>query len=87
MHRPDGLYRLVVWVAHNDAPPKPGLGSCIFLHFREASASVTAGCTAFDSGVMEELMAWLDPKARPVLVQLPQAQRRSLQSAWGLPPE
>jgi D-alanyl-D-alanine dipeptidase len=87
MRRPDSQYRLVVWVGHNDDPPQPGLGSCIFLHSREASSAVTAGCTAFDTGVMEELMAWLDPKAKPVLVQLPRAQRRSLQSVWGLPPE
>jgi D-alanyl-D-alanine dipeptidase len=87
MRRPDGLYRLVVFVGHNDAPPRPGVGSCIFLHFREVSSSVTEGCTALDNGVMEELLAWLDPKAKPVLVQLPQAQRRSLQSGWRLPPE
>jgi len=87
MRRPDGLYRLVVWVGHNDDPPRPEAGSCIFLHFREAASSVTAGCTAMDEGILEEVLAWLDPKARPVLVQLPRDQRRKLQSEWGLPPE
>jgi L,D-peptidoglycan transpeptidase YkuD (ErfK/YbiS/YcfS/YnhG family) len=85
MRRPDDLYRLVVWVGHNDDPPAAGDGSCIFLHFREAPGAVTAGCTAFDRGVMEELLAWLDPAARPVLVQLPRAAYERVQAAWELP--
>ena len=85
MRRPDDLYRLVVWVGHNDEPTQAGGGSCIFLHFREAPRDVTAGCTAFDKGRMEELLAWLDPAARPVLVQLPEAFRQKLRADWGLP--
>jgi len=85
MRRQDDLYRLVVWVGHNDDPPVAGAGSCIFLHFRETPSAVTAGCTAFDHGVMEELVAWLDPAARPVLVQLPRAVYARIQGAWELP--
>ena len=85
MRRPDDLYRLVVWVGYNDDPPVAGAGSCIFLHFRDAPTAVTAGCTAFDHGVLEELLAWLDPAARPVLVQLPRAVYERVQAAWKLP--
>jgi D-alanyl-D-alanine dipeptidase len=85
MRRPDDLYRLLVWVGHNDEPVQTGGGSCIFLHFRDTPQAVTAGCTALDEGRMEELLAWLDPAARPVLVQLPDAARRKLGALWGLP--
>jgi D-alanyl-D-alanine dipeptidase len=85
MRREDDLYRLVVCVGHNDHPPRAGAGSCIFLHLRETEASVTVGCTAVDRGVMEELLLWLDPEAKPVLVQLPEGIRRRLAEAWVLP--
>ncbi len=85
MRRKDELYRRVVWVGHNDAPLEPGAGSCIFLHLRSGPDSVTAGCTAFEPGAMEQLLRWLDPKAHPVLVQLPEAERRARATEWGLP--
>jgi L,D-peptidoglycan transpeptidase YkuD (ErfK/YbiS/YcfS/YnhG family) len=85
MRRPDEQYRLVVWVGHNDAPPEAGAGSCIFLHIRREAPSTTVGCTAFESADMEELLRWLDPLGRPVLVQLPAAVRDELGAPWGLP--
>jgi len=85
MRRRDDLYRLVVWVGHNDAPVVPGGGSCIFLHLRSGPDATTSGCTAFDAEPMERLLRWLDPAARPVLVQLPEAEYRSRAAAWGLP--
>jgi L,D-peptidoglycan transpeptidase YkuD (ErfK/YbiS/YcfS/YnhG family) len=85
MRRTDDLYRLVVWVGHNDSPPVPDEGSCIFLHLRADASATTAGCTAFDSKVMERLLQFLDPAARPVLVQLPLGTYRTLAPEWGLP--
>jgi L,D-peptidoglycan transpeptidase YkuD (ErfK/YbiS/YcfS/YnhG family) len=85
MRRSDELYRWTVWVAHNDAPAQPGAGSCIFLHLRTAAGAVTAGCTALDAPAFERLLAWLDPRARPVLVQLPEAELRRLARPWALP--
>jgi len=85
MRRPDDLYRLVVWVGHNDSPPMPDVGSCIFLHLRTEPSATTAGCTAFDGKVMERLLEFLDPAARPVLVQLPQGTYKTLAPEWGLP--
>jgi len=85
MRRQDDLYRLVVWVGHNDTPAEAGAGSCIFLHLRDTPEAVTSGCTAFEPEAMERLLRWLDPKARPVLVQLPDAEYRARAAAWGLP--
>ncbi len=85
MRRDDEQYRLVVWVGHNDAPVEPGAGSCIFLHLRASPGAVTTGCTAFDEEPMLKLLRWLDPHARPLLVQLPQAQYTALAATWGLP--
>jgi hypothetical protein len=78
-------YRFTVWVGHNDAPVAPGGGSCIFLHLRAGPQDVTAGCTAFEPEPMEKLLHWLDPKARPFLVQLPEVEYRARAAEWGLP--
>jgi D-aminopeptidase len=85
MRRRDEFYRLVVWVGHNDAPVVPGGGSCVFLHLRAGPEATTSGCTAFEREPMERLLRWLDPKARPLLVQLPDAEYRARAAAWGLP--
>jgi L,D-peptidoglycan transpeptidase YkuD (ErfK/YbiS/YcfS/YnhG family) len=85
MRREDDLYRFVVWVGHNDRPPRPGEGSCIFLHLRASPGSVTEGCTAIAREAMERLLRWLDPAARPLLVQLPEPLWGRLAREWGLP--
>jgi len=85
MRLADDRYRLLVWVGHNDAPIVPGGGSCIFLHLRLGPDSTTSGCTAFEPEPMERLLRWLDPVARPVLVQLPEAEYRARATEWGLP--
>jgi hypothetical protein len=34
---------------------------------------------------MESLLRWLDPRKRPVLVQLPRTVYESLRKSWALP--
>ncbi len=85
MRRQDDLYRLVIWVGHNDAPVEPGAGSCIFLHLRAAASDTTSGCTAFDTAPFVALVPRLDPALRPVLVQLPEPELRRLRPGWSLP--
>lgn len=85
MRRADDLYRLVIWVGHNDAPVEPGAGSCIFLHLRASAGDTTSGCTAFDTAPFVTLAARLDPALRPVLVQLPEPELQRLRTEWGLP--
>ena len=63
-------YELGVVIAHNPAHA-PGVGSCIFLHLWLDGTNGTSGCTALRRADLVELMRWLDPAKRPVLVQLP----------------
>ena len=99
MRRRDGLYRIGVVVAHNGsgvgpgvlaAPPAgpapvPGGGSCIFLHVWRGPGTATAGCTAMPDESLQDVIAWLDADAAPVLVQLPASEAERLRAGWGLP--
>lgn len=65
--------------------PRAGRGSCIFLHVWDGPDEPTAGCTAMDEAALAEVVAWLDPRARPALVQLPAGIVGPLRGVWGLP--
>ena len=84
MRRTDGLYELLVLVGHNEARVA-GDGSCIFLHVWRAASKATVGCTAMSKDALERIVAWLDPAAEPLLVQLPKDAYGTRISAWGLP--
>ena len=85
LRRRDELYRWGVWVDHNTDPAVPGLGSCIFLHVWGGPSVPTSGCTAMERERLEELLAWLDPRRSPVLVQLPGHEYARLRAPWDLP--
>jgi L,D-peptidoglycan transpeptidase YkuD (ErfK/YbiS/YcfS/YnhG family) len=85
MRRADDLYKWGVFVAHNPTA-KPGAGSCIFLHIWKNSSTATTGCTAMAERDLVQLLRWLDPAARPVLVQMPRLDYQSFPSQLGLPP-
>ncbi|HEX2693040.1 MAG TPA: L,D-transpeptidase family protein [Gemmatimonadaceae bacterium] len=78
-------YRNGVIVGYNATPPVKGRGSCIFLHIWAGPDSHTAGCTAFDETKLREVINWLDPKKRPLLVQLTASDYARLRSRWDLP--
>ena len=78
-------YKIGVIVGYNAAPPVKGRGSCIFLHIWTGPDSHTAGCTAFDEGKLRDVMQWLDPAKRPLLVQLTANDYASLRVRWKLP--
>ncbi|MBA3812791.1 MAG: L,D-transpeptidase family protein [Caulobacteraceae bacterium] len=59
--REDGLYDLLVVLAHNDAPVIPGAGSAIFLHIARPDYSPTDGCVALARADLETLMALSEP--------------------------
>jgi L,D-peptidoglycan transpeptidase YkuD (ErfK/YbiS/YcfS/YnhG family) len=84
MLRPDNLYKWGIVVAHNPAA-KPAAGSCIFLHIWKNPAAATAGCTAMPEKNLVDLLRWLGPAARPVLVQMPLPAYREFQSNLALP--
>lgn len=90
-------YKLLVTVDYNrllsasgtgpGRGPLPRAGSCIFLHIAPAPGGGTAGCTALAEADLRQILAWLDPQARPLLILLPRSARRVAQQHFQLPPE
>ncbi|HEY6088906.1 MAG TPA: hypothetical protein VD771_03865, partial [Gemmatimonadaceae bacterium] len=78
-------YEVGVIVGYNAAPPVKGRGSCIFLHIWAGPGSHTAGCTAFAEPKVRDVIGWLDPEKRPLLVQLTSNQYADLRMRWRLP--
>ena len=85
MRRSDVLYTWVLDVEHNKQPATPGKGSCIFLHVWRGETSPTVGCTAMAQKDLKKVLLWLDPKAQPLLIQLPKTTYQTLQTSWELP--
>ncbi len=84
MLRSDDLYELAILVSHNQGQPKPGAGSCIFLHVWGGPDVPVRGCTAMAKPALERLSRWLEPTA--VLVALPEGEYGALSGRWELPP-
>ncbi|MBL4907831.1 MAG: L,D-transpeptidase family protein [Sneathiella sp.] len=59
--REDDLYDLIVVLGHNDTPPIPGLGSCIFMHIANGNYEGTEGCIALVKKDLLELLALVSP--------------------------
>ncbi len=78
-------YEVGVIVGYNAMPPVRGRGSCIFLHVWAGPLSHTAGCTAFYEPKLRDMIMWLDPKKRPLLVQLTANDYENLRTRWRLP--
>jgi zinc D-Ala-D-Ala dipeptidase len=78
-------YDLGVFVAYNSYPAVDGAGSCIFLHIWKDANTGTAGCTAMERTNLERIVAWLNPKKHPYLVQLTEAEYSEQQKPWNLP--
>lgn len=79
------LYALGIVVQHNMSPTLPGKGSAVFMHIWKNRGEGSAGCTVMESKHMEEIVAWLDEKKNPCLVQLPVEEYKKKQSLWNLP--
>jgi L,D-peptidoglycan transpeptidase YkuD (ErfK/YbiS/YcfS/YnhG family) len=61
MWREDGVYDLVAVLAHNDDPPRPGMGSAIFLHLARDDWRPTEGCVALARADMLKLLRLAGP--------------------------
>lgn len=84
---PGGAYKWGAVVEHN-VPAKALGGSCIFLHLADTDKdppSGTLGCTAMKEPQLLEVLRWLDPKKRPVLIEMPSAEYGSRRQTWRLP--
>jgi uncharacterized protein YijF (DUF1287 family) len=84
MRRSDDQYRLTVLVDHNRDPVVSQAGSCILLHVWPAPGVPSPGCTTMSLSVMKSLVTWLDPRAQPVLVQLPLTILGKAAGSWNL---
>jgi len=78
-------YQLGAIIGYNAAPPAKGRGSCIFFHIWAGPRSTTVGCTALDAAELERLVAWLDRKLQPVVIQVPASVYPRLRGEFGLP--
>ena len=58
-------YALAVVVQYNNDPPRPGMGSAIFLHCGERP---TMGCIAIAHDRMAEVLTWLRPEKLPMIL-------------------
>jgi len=85
MKRADHLYSWVLNIEQNSPSVLKGCGSCIFLHVWRNTGSGTEGCTAMKEEKMVELLKWLDPAKKPLIIQLPQAEYVRLKDSWKLP--
>jgi D-alanyl-D-alanine dipeptidase len=78
-------YRWLIVVDYNRQDPKPGAGSCIFMHLWRSNEKGTAGCTAMAEQDLLVLLQWLRNEKNPLLVQLPGAEYERIWKIWGLP--
>jgi L,D-peptidoglycan transpeptidase YkuD (ErfK/YbiS/YcfS/YnhG family) len=83
-------YRWGIVIDHNStvpgqSTPRPGGGSCVFLHISQSLDHGTAGCTAMKRDNLESLLLWLDPARGPLLVQMPESVYQRLVVPWSLP--
>ncbi|MDD5089510.1 MAG: hypothetical protein PHQ23_01215 [Candidatus Wallbacteria bacterium] len=84
MRRDDNLYKWLVVVNHNRQCIPMG-GSMIFMHIWRGHGLGTAGCTAMTEFDILDLIRWLDPEKKPVLVQLPLEAYKEYCEKWDLP--
>lgn len=61
--RDDHVYDLIVELAHNDDPVRPGLGSAIFFHLAHEDYRPTEGCIAVAKHDMLAVLALADTSA------------------------
>jgi D-alanyl-D-alanine dipeptidase len=85
MLRSDKANRWGVFIEDNPAPIALDAGSCMFLNIWASPSVATAGSTGISEPDMRELLLWLDPSAKPLLVQLPAQELAKLKDAWRLP--
>jgi D-alanyl-D-alanine dipeptidase len=78
-------YRYGIVVAYNFRKPVAGRGSCLFVHLWGGPSAGTLGCTAMTEARLLDLLGWLDPARRPLLLQVPQADYQRLQTRYDLP--
>ncbi|MEP4052641.1 MAG: L,D-transpeptidase family protein [Litorimonas sp.] len=57
--REDGAYDVILVMSHNDSPPKPNLGSAVFIHIAQPDDRKTMGCVALAPEEMVKILPLL----------------------------
>jgi L,D-peptidoglycan transpeptidase YkuD (ErfK/YbiS/YcfS/YnhG family) len=65
--RHDRVYDLIVPLGYNDAPPRPGRGSAIFLHLARPGYRPTEGCVALARRDLLAVLAAADRRSRVIV--------------------
>jgi len=68
MKLPDDRYKYVIVIEYNTDPFVRGAGSAIFIHVRRGENMPTLGCVALSESDILEVLEWLDPAAKPLVV-------------------
>jgi L,D-peptidoglycan transpeptidase YkuD (ErfK/YbiS/YcfS/YnhG family) len=66
--RQDHVYDVIVELGHNDDPPRPGLGSAVFMHVARPGFDPTEGCVALK---VEDLLALLSACDETTVLAIP----------------
>jgi D-alanyl-D-alanine dipeptidase len=78
-------YRWGIVINHNSTEPRPEGGSCVFMHIWGGPGSSTVGCTAMPEEQIRFVLDWLDPAAKPLLVQMPLGPYQKIEKLLHLP--
>lgn len=68
MRRNDDMYKFGLVVEYNTNPIIPFLGSAIFVHIWRGPDIPTIGCVAMPEEKLLNILAWLDPEEKPVII-------------------
>lgn len=83
--RADGVFRLGFVIDQNAPDTVAGAGSCVFFHVQRGPGQPTSGCTSAPLPDVEALVSWLDSKAQPIVIELPEPDYARLKDDWRLP--
>lgn len=61
-------YKYGLIVEYNTHPTIKGFGSAIFVHVRKGKGMPTAGCVSLSENGLKQILGWLDPQSKPVVV-------------------
>jgi len=81
MRREDELYKIGIVVAHNPHA-RAQRGSCIFLHIQRGNNIPTVGCTSMKENDLKKIVAWLNKKKNPILIQIPKKYANEIKKVY-----
>jgi len=79
MRRDDDQYKYGVVIEYNMHPIVKGKGSAIFLHVWNGGDS-TLGCVSMPEEMVLEILGWLDPAKKPLIIMGTESELRAIRS-------